>query len=136
MSVSCNRQIECCISEWTSGMYNVSNWKEGDYESVYRSHIKSLSDLPDRYSPHSGGLGRIQHDLLRNARYDMLLSNCAFPYTCFTTSIHAGAPFELSTGPEEPRPGALGVAVQEAPTVYTDPGIGKLNPTIDISFEP
>ena len=72
MRVSCNHQIECCISEWTSGIYDPSNWKEGDYESVYRSHIKSLSDLPDRYSPHSGGLGRIQHDLLRNARYDIL----------------------------------------------------------------
>lgn len=117
-------------------MYSVSNWKEGDYESIYRSHIKSLSGLSDRYSPHSGGLGRIQHDLLRNARYDILLSDSPFPYTCFTTSIHAGAPFELSTGPEEPRPGALGVAVQEGPTVYTDPDISKLNPTIGISFEP
>jgi len=82
-------------------------------------------------------LDQLQLDLLKNARYDMLWSLTAhFPYTFFTTSIHAGALFELLTGPGKPRPGVLGVAVEEGPPVYTDPDINKLNPMIEISFEP
>jgi len=61
--------IESCISEWTSGIRQVSDWKESDYEVVYHSHIKSLSDLPGRYSPLGGvALAQLQLDLLKNAR--------------------------------------------------------------------
>lgn len=110
----------------------MSNWKEGNYKAVYDSHSKSLSDL------HGGvALAQLQLDLLKNARYDMLLSLIAhFPYTFFTTSIHAGALFEPLTGLGKPRPGALDVSVEEAPPLYTDPGVSKLNPVIEISLEP
>jgi len=104
--------IECCINEWTSGIYKVSNWKEGDYKAVYDSHSKLLSDL------HGGvALAQLRLDLLKNAR------------------IHVGTLFELLTGPGEPRAGVLGIAVEEDPPVYTDPDISKLNPMIEISLE-
>jgi len=58
--------IECCIDEWRDGTREDSDWSEERYETVYRSHIKSLTDLRDL----QGGdtLVQLQRDVLRDAR--------------------------------------------------------------------
>lgn len=88
--------IECCITEWTDGTLKTSNWNEGRYETTYRSHVKSLTDLRDHNPPQSGELlKQIQRDLLKDAR------------------IHAGAPFDPVTGSGRLQPVALHAAVYE-----------------------
>jgi len=72
----CSRryQIECCIDEWTDGTRQASNWNEGQYKTVYQSHISSLNELRDHGYPQGGDLlTQIQLDLLRDARYDLIL---------------------------------------------------------------
>jgi hypothetical protein len=133
MSVLCYYQIECCIGEWTDGAYKTSNWNEDRYKAAYFSHIRSLTDLCDLEPPHGQGLlAHIQYELLKEARYVLLPSIMVFSYAFFTTSIHAGAPFDPVTGLGRLQPDALLAAVQEDLPEYSDLDI----PTINVSDGP
>jgi len=106
--------IECCIDEWTDGTWKKSSWNEERYKTVYRSHVKSLTDLRDYSHPQSVGLlEHIQRELLQDAR------------------AHAGAPPEPVTGSGRLHPRAINAALQEDLPEYDEHNTQI--PTINIS---
>ena len=63
-------QIECCIDEWSDGIWKESNWSEERCKGIYRSHLSSLHNFCDLGHHRQNGdlLVQIQFELLRDAR--------------------------------------------------------------------
>ena len=71
MPTGCScRQIECCIDEWSDGIWKESNWSEERYKEVYLLHLGLLRDFRNlgHHQKGRGLLSQIQEDLLNGAR--------------------------------------------------------------------